>query len=201
MNVLSVTTVPAATVPAGKLQITATTRATKGKEIADADRSRSIIVDEYTPNVADKYVLLVSSALASLAKDQLAALWKESDPREVDASLFLEDSLLAYSQREAESKKLTKEVIADWWKASQFRLFCEKKFGAKASHILARLQNLSAPKPDYTEDQALQAIALFGAIELEEGDEIAPRLVAKLQDIVDKIRATREAIESSNIPF
>lgn len=199
MSMLPITTVPSLKVAAGHVQLTAGTRATKGKVIPAEQRSRSIVIPELTPAVEKKFFSLVLDALYQAGEDQLRALWRESDPKESDATLWTEDSLLAFANRQAESKRLNGDTILAWYEDSSIRTAMLAAGGEKrAAAVLARLQNLAAPQPSYSLEQCQSAIVLLA----EDADtDIGRTLILKLQRIIERIEADRKALEVSAIPF
>ena len=199
VTMIAVSTVPASVVPEKHVQITARTKQGKdGTEIAAENRSRSIIIAELTPAVSSKYVSLVCGALYEVAKQQLTQLWRDNDPKEVAAALFSEDGLLAFSAREAESKRLTGDSITSWWnegagvalKSSVISSHGEKGAGM----VIERLKNLAAPTTTkFNIARCQQYIALIGEhCDIE--DEFTSRLVSKLAEHQRKLEA--EAAEN-----
>lgn len=199
MPMLPITTTPALKVNQGFVQLTAGTRAAKGKVIPTEQRSRSIIIPELTPAVEKKFFSLVLDALYQAGEDQLRALWKESDPKESDATLWTEDSLLAFANRQAESKRLNGETITEWYADTAIRTAMVKAGGEKkAAAVLARLQNLAAPQPSYSLEQCQSAMVLLA----EDADsDIGRTLILKLQRIIERIEADRRALEVTDVPF
>lgn len=203
MATIIITTVPAATVPAGKIQITARTRAMKDKETGKAkeipadQRSRSILIDELTPAVSKKYLSIVCAALYETAKQQLDAQWVANALiRETDTALYTEDALLAYAARE--SGKLTGETIVLWWNQSELKKqLSAKATDAQLAKLVGELKNIAAPTPDYNEEKALKRIATLGSHDADTEHEVCAAMISKLQRIIDKIRAEREAIGSA----
>lgn len=199
MPMLPITATPALKVDAGYVQLTAGTRATKGKVIPADQRSRSIIIPELTPQVEKKFLSLVIDALYQAGEDQLRALWKESDPKESDATLWTEDSLLAFANRQAESKRLNGDSIQAWYDDSCIRTAMLNAGGNKrADAVLARLQNLAAPQPSYSLEQCQSAIVLLAD---DAASDIGRTLIMKLQRIIERIEADRKALEVSAAPF
>jgi len=203
MATLTITTVPATTVPAGKIQIIARARGGKDKdgkkiEIPADQKSRSIIIDELKPAVSSKYVSLVCAALYETAKQQLDAQWvKDPMIRETDSALYLEDALLAYAARESESKKLTGDSIALWWNQSELKksLVESKKYSDKQLGILVeQLKNIAAPVPDYNEEKILKRIATLGTHESDVEHEVCAAMITKLQRMHQKILEERAKI-------
>jgi len=123
---LAVSTV-AQIAPKGFEPVTVGTRATtdketnKKKEIPADQRTRSIIIPELqVDGLPSKFTSLVLDTLRTIAKDQLASMWKaEPMLREVPANVWSVDALLMYAAREAESKRLSTASIAEWFKSSQ----------------------------------------------------------------------------------
>lgn len=200
---LPVSTVRAAIVPKGKLQITAGTRATKDKttgvkkEIPADQRSRSILIDEFSPSVESKYVSLVTSALTEVAKVQLTTQW-ENDPmlREVDAALYTEDALLLFAAREAESKKLSKETIDAWFNASPLKAYLTTTYNEKqVRKFVTDLHNLAAPViTEFNEEKALKRIVTLGKFDEDAEQPIVASMIARLQKFVDGLKKQREEI-------
>lgn len=202
-----VSTTPANAVPVGQLQIIARTRATTDKatgkkmEITTANRSRSILIAEFTPAVSSKYISLVSAALAEAAKQQLAAQWEANpDLREVDTALYSEDSILAFCAREAESKKLTAAGIQLWWAQSELcKEFTAAYKPGQLVRFLKELENLSAPVLSadmYNEEKALKRIVTLAKHERDAEHEIVGQMIRKLQSYCDRIKAVRDSIGS-----
>lgn len=197
-----VTTVPAATVKPPFIQITVGTRKTKGgPEIKPENRSRSILVREWTPNVPSKFQALVNNALHETAKAQLAAMWKDNPAiKTVQVALFTEDSLLAYAAREAEGRRLNSDSIESWFLQSQLHNHLTTAANAKPAQIarfLAELKNLAAPVPDYNEEKALKRLSTLGMFDEDTEHEVCAQLITKLNSILEKIKAEREAIGSA----
>lgn len=199
MVMLPITAVPALKVESGYVQLNAGTRATKGKTIPPEQRSRSIIIPELTPTVEKKFFSLVLDALYQAGEDQLRALWKESDPKESDAALWTEDSLLAFATRQAESKRLNGDTILAWYEDSTIRAEMIKAGGEKrAAAVLARLQNLAAPQPSYSLEQCQSAMVLLA----DDADtDMGRTLIMKLQRIIERLQADRRALEVTEVPF
>jgi len=199
MSMLPITTVPSLKVEPGFVQLTAGTRATKGKVIPADQRSRSIVIPELTPQVERKFLSLVIDALYQAGEDQLRALWKESDPKESDSTLWTEDSLLAFANRQAESKRLNGDTILAWYEDSAIRAAMIKAGGEKrAAAVLARLQNLAAPQPSYSLEQCQSAIVLLAD---DAASDMGRTLILKLQRIIERIESDRKALEVSAAPF
>lgn len=207
MTIITVTSVPASTVAKGTLQITARTRAvtdkaTGKKAVIDAaNRSRSIIIPEFQPQVSSKYVACVVALLMEAGKDQLGEQWEQTPSiTETDSALYTEDALLAFLARKSESKKLTGDAIAAWWNQSGLKAhlvssnkYSDKQLGA----LVEQLKNIAAPTPDYNEEKALKRIATLGMVEADLEHEVCAGMIAKLQRIIDKIKAERDAIGSA----
>lgn len=200
MTVISISTIPATVVPAGQLQITARTRKGKdGKEIPADQKSRSILVPEFTPNVSSKYASIVVSALTQTAIAQLSEQWKQ-DPliRETDSALYTEDALLLYAAREAESKKLSGASIIAWFDESD----CKKVVFANANEkqrkrFLASLENIAAPTlsaEHYNEERALKRIVTITASETDAEHPVVQQMVTRLTNYVNALRKAREEI-------
>lgn len=201
---ITVTTVPATTIPAGHLQVTAATRAVTDKatgkrtEIAAANRSRSILIPEFTPQVSSKYAFLVVAALMDTAKAQLSAQWKDQPGlTEVSSALYTEDALLAFAARESESKKLTADAIATWYDQSELKAYVLTTYNAQQqARFLGELKNIAAPVPSYNEEKALKRIATLGKFEGDMEHEVCAAMIAKLTNLVARIVAEREALGS-----
>jgi hypothetical protein len=203
MATLNITTVPAATVPVGKIQVTVRARAGKDKngnktEITAANRSRSVLIDEFRPAVSNKYLNIVCAALYDTAKQQLDAQWSaDANIKDTESTLYTEDALLAYAARESESKKLTGDAIVLWWNQSELKKslvaagkYSDKQLGA----LVEQLKNIAAPTPDYNEEKALKRIATLGMHEADLDHDVCVAMIAKLQRIIDKIKAERDKI-------
>jgi hypothetical protein len=198
MTVIAISTVPAAVVPAGQLQIVARTRKGKdGKEIPADQKSRSILIPEFAPNVSSKYVSIVVSALTATATAQLAEQWKQ-DPmiRETDTALYTEDALLLFAAREAENKKLSGAAIIAWFAESELLVELSKTANEKQlARFRAELENIAAPVPNlYTEERALKRIVTLTKHESDAEHPIVAQCVAKLTNFINTLRKQREEI-------
>jgi len=201
MTNLTVTSVAAATVLAGYLQITAGTRASKDaagvkKEIPAADKSRSIIIPEFKPAVSSKYAFLVVSALMGCAKDQLTEQWKANPAiKEVEAGLYTEDALLAYAARASESKRLSTESITAWFEQSGLREELVVKYSAKQmAQFAAALQHIAAPTIGWSEDVILKRIVTLGMVEADADHEVCAAMIRRLHARLEQIKAQRAAL-------
>jgi len=204
---LQVSTIPATVVPAGHLQVVARTRATTDKttgqktEIPLHARSRSILIPEFSIDAPSKFVSLISSALGELAKQQLSAAWEANpDLREVDAAAYTLDSLLLFSAREAESRKLNSASILTWWMDSQLlRTMSARYTPAQLKRFVLSLENIAAPVLSaefYNEEKALKRIVTLATHPADAENPIVIQMIAKLQRYIDRIIAQREAIGS-----
>jgi hypothetical protein len=207
VKMIQVSTVPAVTVPAGFWQIVARTRATTDKatntkkEIAADQRARSILIPELVADVSSKYVSLVHGALAETAKQQLAAIWEsDNNVREVAAALFTIDGLLAFSAREAESKKLSAAGILAWFDQSALKAeFAAKYSEAQLKRFRMELENIAAPVLSadyYNEEKALKRIVTLTKNERDSEHETVQLMIAKLQRYVERMQKMREEIGS-----
>jgi hypothetical protein len=202
-----VTTIPAAVVPTGFIQITARTRSvtdkTTGKktEIPLHARSRSILIPEFSIDAPSKFVRLICNALEEIARQQLDAAW-EANPGllTVDTAAYSLDSLLLYAAREAESKKLNGASILAWWEQSELKRSMQQRYSAaQLARFAASLENIAAPTlsaEHYNEDKALKRIVTLATHEADSEHPLVIQMIAKLQRYVDKLRATRDAIGS-----
>lgn len=201
-SMLTITTIPApaATVPAGMFQTTATARATKGKIIPADQRSRSVVHPQWEPTCEDKYKFHIVAALAAAAKDLLTEVWREQgDPKEIDSALLTEDALLAYAARTAESKRLSGDAITTWYAESAIRADMIAAGGEKqAAAVLARLQNLASPSPKYSLAQARAAIV---ALEGDADTDTGASLIAKLAKHIASLEAEMAKAEAKVTPF
>src|SRR5574343_1657077 len=114
-NFIPVSTVAPAAIPARMFAIVSRTKETKGETLADSQRQRAILIPEFSvADLPSKWIMFATQQLAEIARAQLAELWKlhGNELREVHASLFTVDSLLAYASREAESRRLTSDSVA-----------------------------------------------------------------------------------------
>jgi hypothetical protein len=204
---IAVSTIPATTVPVGMLQVTARTRATTDKEtgkkteIPLSARSRSILIPEFAIDAPSKFVSLISSALGELAKQQLSAAWEANpDLREVDAAAYTLDSLLLFSAREAESRKLNSATITEWWAQSDLaRSMRERYSPAQLRRFVLSLENIAAPVLSaefYNEEKALKRIVTLASHPADAEHPVVIQMIAKLQRYVDRIQAQRDAIGS-----
>lgn len=204
---LTVSTVPATTVQAGFLQVTANTRAVtdkesgKKQEIPANQRSRSIIIPEFSVDAPSKFVSLITGALHELAVQQLRETWKaDPDVKQVTAASYTVDSLLLYAAREAESRKLNADSILGWWNASQLKQRMSAKYSAaQIKRFELELSNIAAPVLSaqfYNEDKALRRIVTLATHEEDAGHPVVIQMIAKLQRYVDRIIAERDAIGS-----
>lgn len=204
LRMIAVTTTPATTVEKGYLQVTAGTRAVtdkltgKKKEIPADQKSRSIIIPEFQPQVSSKYVSIVVSALAQAAKDQLQQQWKD-DPmlREVQAAQYTEDAILAFSARQAESKRLSGESIVDWWNQSALKIELSKKYSdSQLGRFIEELQHVAAPTITWDEALCTKRIATLGMVEEDTEHEVCAAMIRRLAAKIDAIKKIREAVSA-----
>ena len=204
---IAVSTIPAAVVPAGMLQVKAATRAVTDKatgikqDIPANQRSRSILIPEFSIDAPSKFVSLISSALGELAKQQLSAAWEANpDLREVDAAAYTLDSLLLFSAREAESRKLNSASILAWWADSELnRSMMTRYTPAQLKRFVLSLENIAAPVLSaefYNEEKALKRIITLATHPADAEHPVVIQMIAKLQRYVDRIVAQRDAIGS-----
>lgn len=200
---IHVSTVRPVSITGGHLAIVANTRETKGKVISTANRLRAIQIPEFDLNaLPSKFAVFVSSMLESVARAQLATIWQKegSNLREVSASLFTVDSLLAFASLEAESKRLTKtSVLAA---ISDFLLTLKESSRLLASGIVA---SMAAPAKTGNEKQCA---ALAAKLEtwLEQNDDsiddttktILFSVTAKLLERANELKAQRLAWQSTD---
>lgn len=207
VSMLTVSTVPATTVQAGYLQVTANTRAVTDKEtgikkeIRIEERSRSIIIPEFSIDAPSKFVSLITGALHSLAIQQLKETWKnDPDVKQVTAASYTLDSLLLYAAREAESKKLNSASILAWWDSSDLRRDMQQRYSpAQLKRFVLSLENIAAPVLSaefYNEEKALKRIVTLATHPADAENPIVIQMIAKLQRYIDRIVAQREAIGS-----
>lgn len=204
---IAVSTIPATTVPPGMLQVVARTRAVTDKatgtktEIPLSQRSRSILIPDFHIDAPSKFVSLISSALGELAQQQLRAAWDANpDLREVDAAAYTLDSLLLFSAREAESRKLNSASILSWWKDSELQRSMQQRYTpAQLKRFVLSLENIAAPVLSaefYNEEKALKRIVTLATHPADAENPIVIQMIAKLQRYIDRIIAQREAIGS-----
>lgn len=204
---IQVSTVPATVVPVGMLQVVARTRATTDKttglktEIPLNQRSRSILIPDFRIDAPSKFVSLISSELGELAKQQLQAAWEANpDLREVDAAAYTLDSLLLFSAREAESRKLNSASILAWWTDSELIRSMQQRYTpAQLKRFVLSLENIAAPVLSaefYNEEKALKRIVTLATHPADAEHPVVIQMIAKLQRYVDRIIAQRDAIGS-----
>ena len=202
MTTIAVSTVPPASVPAGSVLIYASKRETtdkngKKKEIPADQKYRAFLMPELTPSVSGKYLVFVRDALYAVAKQQFESQWKDQPMlREVKAADYVEDSLLAFAAREAESKKMTSDAIVAWYNASLLKQWVSENYNeAQQTKFLEELCNIAAPVPKYNEEKATKRIATLGKFAEDTEHEVCAAMILKLQRIVDafKLAAAEEA--------
>jgi hypothetical protein len=204
---IAVSTIPATVVPAGMLQIVTRTRATTDRstgvktEVPLHQRSRSILIPEFHIDAPSKFISLIAAQLVELARYQLSAAWEANpDLREVDAAAYTLDSLLLFSAREAESKKLNSSSILAWWQDSELqRAMMTRYTPAQLKRFVLSLENIAAPVLSaefYNEEKALKRIVTLAAHSADAEHPVVIQMIAKLQRYVDRIIAQRDAIGS-----
>lgn len=210
MAMIAVTKTPATKIETGYLQVTAGSRSSKdpktGKKIeVPADqKSRSIVIPEFKPNVSSKYATLVVNALASIARDQLAEMWKENPQiAEVEDKLFAEDALLTYSAKRAELARLSGDSIVAWWNQSQLKQVLLSEYSeAQVGRFVEEIKHIAAPTISWPEEVLLKRIATIGRCEEDLEDTICQQMIRRLQNRLDEIRKIREElIASESLPF
>jgi hypothetical protein len=196
--VIVVTKTPVASVTAGFLQITARTRKGKdGKDIPADQRSRSILIQEFSPNVSSKYAAIVVGALTQTAKAQLEQQWADNPSlSEVYAASYTEDALLLFAAREAEGAKLSAERIREWWQQSALRAEMLTKYSAaQLDKFLKQLENIAAPGlTAYNEETALKRMVSLGKHDADSQHVTVVQMIARLDSHVKKIQAAREEL-------
>ncbi len=199
-NIINVTKTPAASVNRGFLQITARTRKGKdGKDIPADQRSRSIVIPEFTPNVNSKYVSIVVAALSATAKAQLEQQWADNpDLATTSTTLYMEDALLLFAAREAEGAKLSAERIREWWQTSALREEMATKYSAaQLEKFLKQLENIAAPGlTAYNEETALKRMVSLAKFEADANNTTVVQMIARLDSHVKKIQQQREELGS-----
>lgn len=110
MATLPVSSVRPASAPKGMVEVFTTVH-----KAPPESRCRSILIPELSlpDNVPSKFVTVLVGKLYELAREQLISAWKnEPALKEVSASAFTIDGLLAFAAAVAESKRLTRDSIA-----------------------------------------------------------------------------------------
>lgn len=123
VTMLPITTVEPATVPAGFVLVAARQRSSKEKKVEASQRFRGILVPEAAilPPVEAchaQYREILVSQIDALASEKLAAVWKDSDPKEVRADAFTLASILAYFAEKKQRQSIDGAAITEWLKAS-----------------------------------------------------------------------------------
>lgn len=180
--------------------VVASTRETaKSGPIAENDKMRCIIVPEYSlsgTGIPSKYESIILKAIRDTAKEQLDSIWKaEPSVREVPAAIWSIDSLLLFSAREAESKRITKVTMTAYWQNSELR----QKLIAKGDATLLktweqRIIGLAAPALTIGEDACNAIIATIGKCQRDLTHQLTAQLISKLENRIDTLRKQSEEV-------
>jgi hypothetical protein len=167
----------------------------KKKEIPEHMRARSIIVP--VPDVSalpSKFSVFVSRCLMDVSKSQLAAIWEDKpEVKEVAASLFTTDGLLAFAAREAESKRLTAASIK--LAVASFILTVNEK---RRDDALLILTNMAAATKTATEKQCMLLLPKFSEwvkTQDEEKNPVSHLVLEKLTEHIEAKKAERLAFD------
>lgn len=198
--VLQVHTVEQKLQPGCKLeQVVAATRASEGKTIATANRVRCVVIPELNCDaVPSKFQQFVLSALRRTAVAQLAAMWKaEPSLMEVPASVWSVDSLLLYAAKRAESTRLTKENLLEWFQASKLcEYILEQKKPKMYEDWKLRVQSLAAPVLTLNEAQCTVTIATIGKFDEDSASPMAVQMITKLEKRLADLQVQEQEIEA-----
>lgn len=201
-DLITVSTIAPASVPAGFVAIVASTKQpSNGPTLKAHERRRVILIRELLlDGLPSKFVEFARAALHETAKEQLATLWKAQGPDllTVHPALFTVDGLLAFASREVESKRLTGERVRE-----AIRAFMEATLPAarhqQAADILAsfagpnklgnekQISSLAAKIAEYLDSSAAAA---------DEGSSVLELLAPKLAAREAELRAQRLAYET-----
>lgn len=171
----------------------------KKKEIPEHMRVRSIIVP--VPDVSalpSKFSVFVSRCLMDVSKSQLAAIWEDKpEVKEVAASLFTTDGLLAFAAREAESKRLTGATIK-----AAVAAFIPTVHEKKQAEALDILMNMAAATKTATEKQCVMLQPKFSEwvkTQDEEKNPVVHLVLDKLLEHIETKRLERLAFEAPEV--
>lgn len=200
VRTLSVSTVPATAVAAGYEQVTCNTRAAKGAAaMLPQDKSRSIVIPELRADgVPSKLQALVLDALRRTARQQLNDIWTaDAGVQAVPAAIWSVDSLLLYAAKKAESQRLTKDTVSEWFLGSKL---CQHLMSLgdakKLNDWKLRIVGLAAPTLELTEQQCTVTIASIGKFEEDAEHIIGKQLIAKLGKRIAKLAEQVEELDA-----
>jgi len=202
---IQVSSVPATAVAEGFEQVQVNRRDSKENgTVPQAERCRAIVIPELqVSDVPSKFQMLILDALRNAASAQLAAFWKDAGwpgLSQVPAAVWTVDSILMFAARDAESKRLSKESVLAWFKASKLFAFLASKNNAKLSaNWEKRILSLSAPKVDLSEDQCNVTLATIGKFDEDATSMIGAQLVAKLAARIKKLAEEEMELEGLTI--
>lgn len=167
--------------------------------IAQADRTRCIIIPELSvEGVPSKFQAMILQALRDTAESQLRDLWTaDSTLREVPAAIWTVDSLLLYSSRVAESRRLTKAGLELWFNESQL---CKRVMATGNAKLLAewksRILGMAAPACTLAESQCTAIIVTIAKDETDADSAIGMQLIEKLNKRIEGCKAEQAEIEA-----
>lgn len=123
-------------------------RSTTANPVAEANRYRAIVVHESalaigTDACASKFQVLLQRTIHDLASTMLAAELAETDKREVYASKYTVNGVLAYWSEEKRRQTIDKDAVIAWLKTSA--TFEALPSDAIRTTWLATLPKLAAP--------------------------------------------------------
>lgn len=169
------------------------------REVANEDRTRVIVIPELSVDgVPSKFQSIVLDALRKTAKEQLSSLWKaEPMIREVPAAIWNVDSILLFAAREAESKRLTKATLEDWFDTSDLAKRIMAKGDSKLlSKWKALIVGFAAPMYLEAEENCTAVIASVGVADAEEDNIIGQQIIAKANKRIADLQKVTEAVEA-----
>lgn len=194
MTTLQVSSTRATKIDPGYVEIFTYARETKDKKIEAANRTRAIIIPELVvTDLPAKFADFVRGQLYTIAKSQLAELWKENGNQWVETPLDLwtVDSLLAYAARTQETQRLNAELVKTVF--AEFLETCDEK---KRDAIRDALISCASPSPSMTLKQAeflSQRITNWLADQEEEGHWAARAVLRKVDKHAADLKALDEA--------
>lgn len=185
MATIHVNTTNGTPVPAGFVSIDANAR---GKDIADSQRYRNINIPELSfPDVPSKFVTVMADAFYKLAKARFTETMKDEGRdtvRTVDSSDYTIPALLEYFEQVAESNRLTKDAIVEWFNSSATAASILATRGEKIqTNWRDTLSKLASPNSGINSEQAGKLLA---GIKHEDQDTVGANIVRRLNTIINK---------------
>ncbi len=165
MNLITISSVVAETIPTGMMQVVARWKSSNEKPLAPSNRARAVLLpaniwssELHSERASDNLQLFIHDAISDLARDYLQTICNESSMlrTEVPLESFKLAQLLQWNaDRAALSGRLSGDEIKSWVASSATIKNVAATHGAKIADALgAQFVKLASPNHGLTPDQA-----------------------------------------------